>query len=129
MAKAANEDIQHLTEFLHAVEEKVEDYEDIDYNWFHDAVRKVEPCWRLVVHGFEVLLSNAADPEKTYLDWKPSIKEALNIKPYAHELALCLANKKTWTPNTHPEIYNEWRTSGIGNYHEWLAQKILEQIM
>jgi hypothetical protein len=123
MTKASEEDVEVLTEFLQNVEEKLE-YKDIDYSWFETAVRKVEPHWRRVVFGFEMLLANAADPNKTYIDWKPEIEQALSIKPYALELAIYQSDKKNWSPHIHPEITKEWGKNG--DYVSWLSKRILE---
>lgn len=46
--------------------------------WFDAREDAGEPCpeWRRVVFGYDVLLSNAADPAKDYLDFKPGTSPA-----------------------------------------------------
>lgn len=48
-----------------------------------DILKFVHHNWRRmlgyerVVFGYEILVDNVCDPDKTYLDWRPDVKAAL----------------------------------------------------
>ncbi len=48
-------------------------------HWFNARERnnKPVPAWRRVVFGYQVLVTNSCDPDKSFLDWKPEISAAI----------------------------------------------------
>lgn len=120
MAKATETDMKLVRKFLQYVEYVsktnvtkqglVDDWgEDSDYytdlsTCFEDGqfeheyfVEMVETAighrWERIVFGYEVLFENTCDPKKTYLDFKPELKNVLSL-PEVKELCEEIHNKK-----------------------------------
>jgi hypothetical protein len=77
-AKASQEEVDRLIHFLRSLEELVDSYDEdalLDL-LFNGGV----PTWERTVFGYLVLVDNACDPDKGYLDWKPEIKKLLHNK-------------------------------------------------
>lgn len=110
MGKATEKDIESLYDFFHCLEyvngshytltkDKVkEEYDDgsgflhlllecfdtenyFDYKLFAEMSEKfIGHSWRRVVSNCDILIDNVCDPEKTYLDFKKEIKNAISLE-------------------------------------------------
>lgn len=49
------------------------------FKWLQDQEAKGVnvPAWERTVFGYEVLVDNCCDPDKSYLDWKPELKKLM----------------------------------------------------
>lgn len=91
MAKPSKEDFERINCFLLGVEEMLEEgrhpetgewIEDAEIlEWIRDKWRVRGPgagtSWRRVVHGGEMAIDNACDPNADVLEWKPEIEAAM----------------------------------------------------
>ncbi len=78
MAKASPEEVENLRRFFNTVETMFE-----KYNWQNDeqfikVLKKKfnQVQWQRVVMGYEILVENMCDPNLSYLDYKPEIKNS-----------------------------------------------------
>lgn len=102
MARATQEDVKVLREFLEWLENYSEDGTDSRGEFDEDAysypaiddeaalefirgqfsrfcrTRNVGTVWNRIVMGYEVLHDNVCDPEKDYLDWKPELQAVID---------------------------------------------------
>jgi hypothetical protein len=94
MAKATEEDINALRQFLLALEEIFEERHN-RFDEAEDVIRRFPIGWRRVVEGYETLLQNACDPTLNYLEWKPHLKAILE-----RQGSLFIDPTKPFNPNT-----------------------------
>ncbi len=73
IARATEEEVLKLNEFLIHLEEMIENSEVS--GWVKDNFPK--DSWRRVIWGYMILHDNAADTELDYLDFRQEIKAAL----------------------------------------------------
>jgi hypothetical protein len=79
MAKASQQEVDDLIDFLRTLEEKVEEWDESDLLDYLE--HRGVPSWERTVFGFSVLVDNVCDPDVSYLDWKPELKRLLE-QPY-----------------------------------------------
>lgn len=91
MAKASKEDFERINGFFLGLEEMLENrrhaetgewVEDEEImEWIRDkwGMRRagVGTSWRRVVHGGEMVMDNACDPNCDVLEWRPDIEAAM----------------------------------------------------
>ena len=80
MAKASNHDLERVQNFFEELQDLINADDPIDIADFTKANFPCSGSWQRVVHGYSVLIDNAADPGLTYLDWKPEIKNLFELE-------------------------------------------------
>jgi len=86
MAKPSSEDFETVLDFFNTLNEKVEDFHDIDDEdlgkWVREVFEnKVSFVWQRVLWAYDTLLNNCVDldPDKSYLDFNADIKAGLAL--------------------------------------------------
>lgn len=81
MAKANPAEVEALRVFMVTLEEMISDYgkDVLDIGkWVIDNFPVLQ--WRRTIEGYPILIENACDPSKSYLDWKPELKQFIEAQ-------------------------------------------------
>lgn len=79
MARASNESVDGLMNFLQELEEKSDSYDvtaDELGEWVIYNFHRAHGVYERILFGYKTLVDNACDPSLDYLDYKPSIRHA-----------------------------------------------------
>lgn len=110
-AKASHEDVDQMRKFLFALDDMVNSPESSihDIGTFCHAHfnNKCGRHFQRILFGYDTLVENACDPDLSYLDWKPEIKEA--ITAFQHRVV------STDPTNTQiQELLEQWKKTKDG---------------
>lgn len=83
MARAYPDQVQRVREWFQKLEEILDDEKttSADYGaWIAGHYHEVSSDWERILFGYDTLIENVCDQTKSYLEFKPEIKEAISAR-------------------------------------------------
>jgi len=99
MARAYPEQVQRVREWFQKLEELLDDEKTTssDYGiWISAHYHEVANDWERILFGYDTLIENVCDQTKSFLEFKPEIKEAMEMASGVGELIRAVGNYLEW---------------------------------